>query len=140
MPADDGPRPGGAERRSVGRDDLDEDDLDPDSYDPRILDRSVISIPLLRRIRHALETGRDKPIPVVIDVNVYYPGGRATATERALELIEAAVQQAGDPAVHQGAEPESRGGPYIVARLQPAVIRAMATLDRTSAAARGTAV
>ena len=74
MPADDGAQAG--DRGDGGRDDADDNDLNPDAYDPRILDRSVISIPLLRRIRHALETGRTQPIPVIIDVNLYYPGGR----------------------------------------------------------------
>ncbi len=139
MPADDGAQQPG-DRGDGGRDDADDNDLNPDAYDPRILDRSVISIPLLRRIRRALETGQARPIPVIIDVNLYYPGGRAAATERALELIGAAMKAAGDEGVEQGPEPEARGGPYIVARLQPAVIRKLATLDRETAGTKDRAV
>ena len=83
----------------AGRVDADDNDLNPDAYDPRILDRSVISIPLLRRIRHALDTDQPRPIPVVIDVNLNYPGGRPAATDRTLELIETAVDEGGGAGV-----------------------------------------
>ena len=124
----------------AGRVDADDDDLNPDAYDPRILDRSVISIPLLRRIRRALDTDQSRPIPVVIDVNLNFPGGRPAATDRTLDLIETAVAEVGDAGVDQGPEPRARGGPYVVARLQPAVIRRLAIIDREAAASEGQAV
>jgi subtilisin family serine protease len=116
------------------RDDGDDDDgdLNPEAYDPRILDRSVIAIPLLRRIERAAEHKPRRPVPVVIDVNLNYPGGRPAATERTLELIETAVREAGDEGIQQGAGALARGGPYVVARLQPAVIKRLAVLDRST--------
>jgi serine protease AprX len=107
-------------------------------YDPRILDRSVIAIPQLDDIDDALEEAPTETMPVVIDVNLNYPGGRPAATKRTLELITAAIKTAGKGEVVQGSPDRARGGQYIVADLQPAVIRELAVLDRSVAADKGT--
>jgi serine protease AprX len=111
----------------------------PDRYDPRGLDRSVVSIPLLQMIDQAMASDAKRPIPVVIDIDLTYPGGRAAAKEQALALIQQAIQ-IGDKDVSQGASDRSSRGQYVVADLQPAVIRELARLDRVAASPPGPAI
>jgi len=105
---------------------------DLEVYDRRTLDRSVISIPLLRKIETTLKESPTERIPVVIDVNLDYRGGRAAATARTYELIAAAIAAVGDAAVEQSAPDPRLGGQYVVASLQPAVLRRLAQLDRVA--------
>jgi serine protease AprX len=104
------------------------------------LHRSVIAVPLLRMIETALRDGDRTPIDVVIDVNLDHPGGRAGATRTARRLVEESVTAAGTPGVAQGA---LRGGvgatdeqvpAYLVAGLEPAVIRDLVARDRAAPA------
>ena len=105
----------------------------PGRYDPRAQDRTVIAIPLLQRIREAADRGDPTPIPVVVDLNLDFAAGRTAAVELALRLIQTAAASAGDPTVTQGVSNPMVGGPYLLGRLQPQVIVALA---RANAAAR----
>ncbi len=107
-------------------------------YDPRIQDRSVISVPLLRRL--AANDDPETPIPVIVDVNLDYPGGRSHAAVRARELIAEAITNKGIGTVVQGEPSHKEGGPFVVAELQPAVIRELARLDLHAAPASERAV
>ncbi len=95
-------------------------------YDPRALDRTVIAVPLLQRIRAAADRGDHTPIPVVLDLNLEFAPDRAAATELALRLIQAACESTGEPTVTQGVADPMVGGPYLLGRLQPEVIVALA--------------
>ena len=116
-------------------------DDDPGRYDPRALDRTVIAVPLLQRIRAATDAGDHTPIPVVLDLNLEFAPDRAAATELALRLIEAACESTGDPTVTQGVADPMVGGPYLLGRLQPEVIVALARANgvEPEAALRGSA-
>lgn len=92
-------------------------------YDPRELDRSVVSIALLER----MNSGEgETTIPVVIDVNLDFPDGREMATMLARDIIDAAISDVGSPAISQGAADPAKGGPYLLAELEPVVIRDVA--------------
>ena len=92
-------------------------------YDPRAQDRSVVSIALLDKM--AAEQS-EPTIAVVIDVNLDFPDGRVMATMLARDIIDVAVGNVGSPNVEQGAAEPSQGGQYLLARLEPAVIREVA--------------
>lgn len=115
------------------------------------LHRSVIAVPLLRAIERAVAGGDRTPIDVVIDVNLDFPGGRAAATATAQRLLAEAVAAAGSPGSRQGErrrqvgvaspppgatdgdveERRSAGtAAYLVAELEPAVIRELVARDR----------
>lgn len=59
---------------------------DSGGFDPRRLDRTVIAMPLLDRM--AERGGRAKLHPVIIDLNLDFPGGRALARERVDGLLQ----------------------------------------------------
>ena len=111
-----------------------------DEFKPRALDRSVVSIPLLEMLERAIEADPTRPIPIVVDVNLDFPGGRAAATERTIQLIRTAISDVGDPKVDQKPSDRRGGGQYVVAALQPAVIRHLALIDRRTAAKTGPAI
>ena len=116
-----------AERRAT-------DTGQPGRFDPRSQDRSVIAIPLLEQIRDAKARNDATPIPVVIDLNLDYKLGRQAALEAALQLLLETVERNGQAGVAQGPQDPAAGGPYLLARLQPEVIAAVArantALDR----------
>jgi serine protease AprX len=90
----------------------------------------VVSIPLLERMRIAVAESRaETPLRVVIDLNLDYPDGREAATQEALSLIDRAVSAVGKGDVQQGVADPNRGGPYLLAELQPEVIRETARLN-----------
>jgi subtilisin family serine protease len=97
--------------------------FDRQRYDPRAQDRSVVSIALLDKM--AAEQN-EPTIAVVIDVNLDFPDGRVMATMLARDIIDVAVGNVGSPNVEQGAAEPSQGGQYLLARLEPAVIREVA--------------
>jgi serine protease AprX len=95
-------------------------------YDSRVQDRSVVSIPLLDRIRIAMATDQaETPIPVVIDVNLDFPDGREAATQRARDLLDQAIAAVGTGDARQGVA-DRQGGQYLLGNLQPEVIREVA--------------
>lgn len=107
---------------------------------PKILDKTVIAIPLLTILEQA-----DPQVlqPVIIDLNLEYPGGRRGARKRVLELIVEAIAQAG-ASIRQGIdEPKSEfSEQYLFGRLTRDVIRKLVELDQaapppTSAAQAG---
>ncbi len=108
----------------------DQPERGPARYDPRSQDRSVIAIPLLQQIQAARERGDDTPIPVVMDRNL----DLEPEQQHIIELVDRAVEAAGDPTVAQGVADPDAGGSYVVGRLQPEVIvelaRQNATADR----------
>jgi subtilisin family serine protease len=101
-------------------------------FTPESLDKTVIAIPLLARLKEeseqATRAGKDyvpKPWAVVIDVNLEHPGGREAAMAAARKLIEDAIQSAGeDPGGQSIHEAKSRlSHQYLFARLKGDVIK-----------------
>ena len=54
-------------------------------FTPEVLDRTVIAIPLLDKIK---KDGETKIQPIIIDLNLDYHGGREAARERAQKLVQ----------------------------------------------------
>ncbi len=110
-----------------------------------LLDRSLITAPLLERLREP-EPGTENPrhpgparVAVVIDLDFDYRGGVDAAAERVRQLIGEAIGDVGSDASQGVVEERTRhGGQYVIARLEPAVIRHVAEADReTGRAAAG---
>lgn len=106
-----------------------------------LLDRSLITTPLLDTIgdNEAEKADPESPDPglisVVVDLNFDYKDGSQAAAERVVALIERAVKKVGSGG-EQGVDarkswPNSR---YIIAKLEPAVIREVAAVDRKAGA------
>ena len=68
---------------------------------------------------------------MVIDLDFDYRGGTDAAAERVRHLIDEAIAAVGsDPAQGVVEERTRRGGQYVIAQLEPAVIRHVAETDR----------
>lgn len=106
---------------------------------PEILDKTVIAVPLLEILRKedaALEKDpqlQPRAHPVIIDLNLEYPGGRKAAKEQIQAKILEAIENVGrnkDPK-HQGInQAKSRfSEQYLFGKLEGAVIRELVRLD-----------
>ncbi|HEV2147476.1 MAG TPA: S8 family peptidase [Longimicrobiaceae bacterium] len=99
---------------------------------PDTLDRTVIAIPLLKELESIRGTGEERrPIDVIIDLNLEYPGGRKEARERVRTLVLEAVGSAGgDPDREAINETKSEFSPqYLFARMSGPAIRKLVELD-----------
>jgi len=117
----------------------------PKGFDPTILDRTVIAIPLLDKIeqeeKEAAAARRkkvDRPpavFPLIIDLNLNYPGGRRDAEAQILRWIRQAVQDKGDATVPQGIHrPKTQiSNQYVFAELEARVIQELARLNHEAA-------
>src|SRR5579871_2448356 len=99
----------------------------PSGFDPDNLIKSVIAIPLLKDIEADPAAVRY----VILDLNFRHAEGRRQAKTEALDLIEKAIQDAGDPNVEQGAHKSKTEASqhYVYARLQGKVIRRLVEQD-----------
>jgi serine protease AprX len=91
---------------------------------PDVLDSSVIAFPLMERLKK--EPNRLQPI--VIDLNLNYPGGREEARARVTMLID----QVTKPGVNRQPTSDS-GSQYVFATLDAEAIKAIVRLDRETA-------
>jgi len=105
----------------------------PKVFDPTTLDRTVIAIPLLEEIEQEVDEAAKKkrapkPLPVIIDLNLNYSGGRDLAKDTTLEWIAQAIERVGTAGVRQGVHQAKTklSNQYVFAELQPAVIRELA--------------
>ena len=67
---------------------------DPLDRDPFGLDKAVISVPLLEKLKdEQRKKGPDAaaPVPVIIDLNLMFPGGRQAARRRVLAMVTTVV-------------------------------------------------
>jgi serine protease AprX len=99
-------------------------------FDPEALDKTVIAIPLLRRLR-AEEQGERPPElhRVILDLNFSFPSGREAGRQRARALVDEAIQLVGTTS-DQGVEDKSRySQQYLFARLERLVIQELVRLD-----------
>ncbi|CAN5756711.1 MAG: S8 family peptidase [Euzebyales bacterium] len=111
------------------------DPRQPVGFTPEVLDRSVLALPLLKRMdpdRPSTETDDDdaEMHQVVIDVNLTYHRGREAARERAAELVAQAVREAGTRSDQGLNEAKSRfSEQYLFARLETSALRRLVVLD-----------
>lgn len=105
-------------------------------FTPEVLDKSVLSIPLLKILNEEKEQLEQDPNlqprvhDVVIDLNLEYGHGRAAARARAEELINEAIRDAGRDE-HQAIDhaKSQYGDQYVFARLEGDVLRLVAGRD-----------
>ncbi len=105
-------------------------------FTPEVLDKSVLSIPLLKILNEEKEQlerdpGREPQAhAVVIDLNLEYSKGRSSARTRAEELILDAIRETGRDE-HQAIDHvKSRyGDQYLFARLEGEVLRLVVERD-----------
>jgi hypothetical protein len=97
-------------------------------FDPRALDRSVVAMPLLHRMDQSGGGASVEPLPIVIDLNLDFPGGRARARQRVESLFaQVTVQPGGPVSATQGMR---TAGQYLVTSLTPSQIQRLVSLDR----------
>ncbi|MEN3332224.1 MAG: serine protease AprX [Blastocatellia bacterium] len=108
-------------------------------FTPEILDSTVIAIPLLKKLKRDREELKKNParkpqlFPVIIDLNLKFPGGRDGARKWVLEATAKIIAQVGidkDPN-HQGINKlkSDFSQQYLFAVLEGDVIREMVKLD-----------
>jgi subtilisin family serine protease len=106
-------------------------------FDPEILDRTVIAIPLLDRITGKAaargEAIEPEPWPVIVDLNLLYPGGRLAARGQVVRLVNEIT--ANDPLPGQGIDRNKSelSHQYLFARLGARAIQALVRADRGGA-------
>jgi serine protease AprX len=100
---------------------------------PEDLDRTVIAVPLLRKLQEEKERNEVNLHKVIIDVNLEFPGGRNAARDWVLRLIKELVGEAGiNQDSNQQGILEERGElspQYVFARLEGNVIRELVIRD-----------
>ena len=96
-------------------------------FNPRILDRSVIAIPLLEKIKK----DDNKVHAVIIDVNLDYDEGREAGRKWIREAIKNAIAEIATADENQGVREKKTdlSNQYIFARLSGKVIREVVRLD-----------
>ncbi|MDQ1662886.1 MAG: serine protease AprX [Blastococcus sp.] len=122
------------------RTELPGDDPSKGTFTPKVLDKTVIAIPLLERLRkeqvREQEEGEAYQPPVlgvVLDLNLEYVKGRQAGRDRAGQLIDRAIQESGrTPDQGVNADKSELSNQYLFAKLEPEVIRQLVRLDGTS--------
>jgi serine protease AprX len=108
-------------------------------FHPRSLDGSVIAMPMLQRLQ-AAKPGKAGRLggfePVIIDVNLDFPGGRAAAREAVKSLLAQVVKELkADPVRNVFNKHTSEQ--YLFGDLQAGVIRELVKRDRFARGPRG---
>ena len=119
---------------------LDQSDPKKKPFTPETLDRTVIAIPLLKRLEEEQKELKEKPelkpkpFAVIIDLNLEYPKGREEARDWVRRRIKAIIEKKGynkDPK-HQGINMRKSeySQQYLFAQLEGDVIRELVKQDR----------
>ena len=76
--------------------DTDQSDTSKKSFKPETLDRTVIALPLLEKLNEEMENPSDEHevFPVIIDLNLEYPGGLNLAREWVIKTTERIIGKA----------------------------------------------
>ena len=98
-------------------------------FNPEVLDRTVIAIPLLRD----LKKNASKRFDIIIDLNLDYPGGRAEARQRVLELIHRAAPNLREKERRAWIDQQKslHSSQYLFGTLEGRIIRKLVRLDVT---------
>ena len=97
-------------------------------FTPEVLDRTVIAIPLLDKIK---KDGEAKVQPIIIDLNLDYHGGRDAAREQAQQLVKDIIAEFGlDPKQQNVNYTKSKlSQQYLFAVLEGRAIRELVRRD-----------
>ena len=106
-------------------------------FQSRILDRTVIAIPLLEQfeaehVRSAESTQEPPLYSVIIDINLDYPDGRASAREVVRDLAAEAIAQTGGDPQREGINrlKSEYSDQYVFGSFTGATIRKLIQLDQ----------
>jgi serine protease AprX len=106
-------------------------------FTPQVLDRTVIAIPLLKILEEEEKKKKEdqKPIPVIIDLNLEHHHGRAGARAVVWKIVAEAIEKSGRGKEAQGInEAKSRlSQQYLFGRLHSEVIRELVRMDQAHA-------
>lgn len=97
-------------------------------FEPEVLDRTVIAIPLLRK----LKKNAVKPYDIIIDLNLGYRDGREAAKERVRELVDKAAASLGQDSRKSRMIDEGKSrysNQYLFGTMPGRVIRQLVRLD-----------
>lgn len=118
---------------------LDQSDPKEQPFTPETLDSTVIAIPLLKKLKADRQRLEEKPteppqlFPVIIDLNLKYPGGRDGARKWVIEATTRIIAQVGrdKKSEHQGINTTKSdlSHQYLFAILEGDVIREMVKQD-----------
>ena len=97
-------------------------------FTPEVLDRTVIAVPLLDKIK---KDGEEKVQPIIIDVNLDYHGGRDQAREQVRKLVTEIIAELGlDPKQQNVNDSKSKlSQQYVFAALEGRAIRELVRRD-----------
>ena len=102
-------------------------------FTPEVLDRTVIAVPLLEKIK---KDGEKRIQPIIIDVNLDYHGGRDEARGQVRKLITGIIADLGiDPKQQNVNDSKSKlSQQYVFAALEGGVIRELVRRDNQGVA------
>ena len=97
-------------------------------FTPEVLDRTVIAVPLLDKIK---KDGETKVQPIIIDLNLDYHGGREAARDWAQKLVKDIIADLGlDPKQQNVNDTKSKlSHQYLFAALEGRAIRELVRRD-----------
>ncbi len=97
-------------------------------FTPEVLDTTVIAVPLLDKIK---KDGEAALQPIIVDLNLDYPGGREEARKRARQLVEEITAELGlDPKQQNVNDTKSKlSQQYLFAVLEGRAIRELVRRD-----------
>jgi len=120
----------GAER---ARKTLSQSDPKRKPFTPEVMDRTVIAIPLLSKLKAEREGQKKKEVyHVIIDLNLAYPGGRAGARAQTKTLLAQVLKGKSGQGIHEKKSALSQQ--YLFGMLDGDAIEALARLDRPAGA------
>jgi len=115
---------------------LPQSDPEKKPFVPEDLDRTVIAIPLLKKLKEEQETGaglRPELHKIIIDLNLEFPGGRQEARDWVIAAADKVISRNGvnNNRAEQGINVvrSELTSQYLFARLLGDVIRALVSLD-----------
>jgi serine protease AprX len=108
-------------------------------FTPETLDSTVIAIPLLNKLKEEHEKIKEDParkpesFPVIIDLNLEYPGGRGQAGDWVMKVVNGLIEEVGnDKDPHRQGINKTKSeysSQYVFASLEGDVIRELVKRD-----------
>jgi serine protease AprX len=129
-------RPPEAPRSSRRRPKLPQADPGEKPFTPEVLDRTVIAMPLLDEFKQETEEAKkekrkEKALPIIIDLNLEYPGGRKEAKRVVQRWILEAISRTPDPQPNQGIDvaKSDLSNQYLFGELERRVVEELVRIN-----------
>jgi hypothetical protein len=125
-----------------------DDDSKAEGFNPKDLDKTLISLPLIEILAREKEELKQSPTqapkvhPVIIDLNLEYPGGRSEARKAVEAAIEKFRQELSPSPPEEGVSQTKNklGQQYLFAELRGSVIEMLAAGDEEDRRTAGSAM